>query len=631
MKQVKLVISGNSLGAVKAINDVDVAGKRLKGGIGDLSSVMYSTFAPALAGLGVVAIARQLTDAAIASQKMTNAMLASTGSSAVAAEELAFVRSETERLGLDLLTSADAFTKLTAAAKGTNLEGQATRDIFTAVAGASTALGLRADETEGALRAIQQMMSKGSVQAEELRGQLGERLPGAFNIAARAMGVSTAELGKMLEKGQVISDDFLPKFAAELKKTFEPTEAMTHSAAAEINRFNTALYDLKVAVMDGGGIDALGGLVSAGTSFVNITKDGIRLLAEEKLMLQQVATEIAIMMDSGEGFSRWLLPAGRAELKAELEAAEQMYQYSWNKIQQRYGNAPGIVPPGAFVGPPEPPPKTTTPPEDKGTVAAASAAWIEDRKQRVDAWVADQKLFREAQREEAAQYQLEYFAAIDFENQYRLESSALAREEYFAGLEIEKEMELDRINAGVDAWVAGEERKRANSYASLQQEQQLNSAKMQMTGQFLEAMNTLTGNKNKAIFVAQKLFAIGMATMSAYQASALALAQPPGPPTTTPLAAMAFKIGMMNVAGIAATSIASIAASGRGGGGGGGYGGGTPSSPIVTQPAGGSQIPTGQSITVQIMGNVIGQDKWVEEELVPALRNLGNRNITITA
>ena len=81
-----------------------------------------------------------------------------------------------------------------------------------AVSKAATTLGLSSSEADGALLAVSQMMSKGTVQAEELRGQLGERLPGAFQIAARAMGVSTSELGKMLEAGQVIAEDFLPQY-----------------------------------------------------------------------------------------------------------------------------------------------------------------------------------------------------------------------------------------------------------------------------------------------------------------------------------------------------------------------------------------------------------------------------------
>jgi len=53
-----------------------------------------------------------------------------------------------------------------------------------------------------------------------LRGQLGERLPGAMKIFADAMGVSTSELDDMLKKGQVVAGDVLPKGAEEVKKDY---------------------------------------------------------------------------------------------------------------------------------------------------------------------------------------------------------------------------------------------------------------------------------------------------------------------------------------------------------------------------------------------------------------------------
>jgi len=195
----------------------------------------------------------QLHAAGMAAERLRNSFEAATGSAAKGTAEFGFARAEANRLGLDLLTASDAYLKLTASARGTALEGQKTRDIFSAVSGAGRALGLSGDQMGGALLAISQMMSKGTVQAEELRGQLAERLPGALNIAARAMKVSTVELGKMLEGGKVISEDFLPLFAAELQKTFPPGEKAMTGMTAETMRLKTAWYELKTTVMEGGG------------------------------------------------------------------------------------------------------------------------------------------------------------------------------------------------------------------------------------------------------------------------------------------------------------------------------------------------------------------------------------------
>ena len=59
------------------------------------------------------------------------------------------------------------------------------------------------------MRATSQVFSKGKVSAEELRQQLGERLPGAFTLFAESMEKTPAELDKALEQGKVTLQDFM--------------------------------------------------------------------------------------------------------------------------------------------------------------------------------------------------------------------------------------------------------------------------------------------------------------------------------------------------------------------------------------------------------------------------------------
>ncbi|ALF52247.1 hypothetical protein ACX27_04285 [Nostoc piscinale CENA21] len=166
------------------------------------------------------------------------------------AESLAFVRKEVERLSLPLESSIKGFTGLAAAARGTALEGGKTEKIFTAIAQSARVYNLTSEQTEGALLAVQQMISKGSVQAEELRGQLGERLPGAFQIFARGMGVTTAELSKLLEQGKVGLDD-LSKFADQLKtETAGGVNEATKTAAASLQRLQNSFTDFNRQIGD---------------------------------------------------------------------------------------------------------------------------------------------------------------------------------------------------------------------------------------------------------------------------------------------------------------------------------------------------------------------------------------------
>jgi len=225
---------------------------------------------------GLKALATSMLEAQNQTDKFRSAM-ASVAGEANVARELEFVRTTARTLGIDLQTTADAYVKLSAASRGTAIAGEETRAIFTAVSKAATTLGLSSEETNGALLAISQMMSKGTVSAEELRGQLGERMPGAFQIAARAMGVTTTELGKMLEQGQVIADDFLPKFAKQLELELgEGAVKASESAGRAMTRLKNEWGELVRAVADSGLADAVASVMSMATAAIGGYAETIR-------------------------------------------------------------------------------------------------------------------------------------------------------------------------------------------------------------------------------------------------------------------------------------------------------------------------------------------------------------------
>jgi tape measure domain-containing protein len=170
---------------------------------------------------------------------INSALTAVLGSSELAAEQFQRLSEFADRYGLNLIAVGEAYKNFAAAAVSANVPLEQTNYIFESVAKAASVLKLSNDDLKGSLNALSQMISKGTVSAEELRGQLGERLPGAFNLAAKAMGVSTAELGKMLENGEIMAGDLLPKLALELNKTFgDKIVGKSDSLQASINRLS---------------------------------------------------------------------------------------------------------------------------------------------------------------------------------------------------------------------------------------------------------------------------------------------------------------------------------------------------------------------------------------------------------
>ncbi|NCC29742.1 MAG: hypothetical protein EOM22_16770, partial [Gammaproteobacteria bacterium] len=203
--------------------------------------------------IGGGALARAYLDANVAADRLAASLTAVTGSSSMAGREMAYIVDTANRLGLEVNSAASAYVSLSAAAKGTTLEGARARDIFEAVSLAMTKLGKTSADTEGALLAIEQMISKGKVSAEELRNQLGERLPGAFQAAASAMGVTTVELDKMLSTGNLTADDLLPKLASRLNDLYDDGAEIS-GITAEWNRMTGAFQSLAVAIDNATGL-----------------------------------------------------------------------------------------------------------------------------------------------------------------------------------------------------------------------------------------------------------------------------------------------------------------------------------------------------------------------------------------
>ena len=116
------------------------------------------------------------------------------------------------------------------------------------MAAANLALGGNAERLQGILLATGQVFSKGKVQAEELRGQIGERLPGAFALFAKSVGKTPAELDKALEKGEVTVEDFV-KFTKSLFEQYGENAKIIRDGPANAGaRLEKALGDLQRSV-----------------------------------------------------------------------------------------------------------------------------------------------------------------------------------------------------------------------------------------------------------------------------------------------------------------------------------------------------------------------------------------------
>jgi lambda family phage tail tape measure protein len=194
-----------------------------------------------IAGVGIGLLTREVLRTGFAAESMSARFRAATGSVEAGEAAMRSARDTAERFGLDLVAVERGLSGLLAASRGTEIEDQAAT-IFEGVATAAAALQLPAEQVQRALTAIEQVMSKGKVSAEELRGQLGEAIPGAFQIAARAMDVTTSELDKMLESGELLAEDLLPRLGRQLIEEYgESARAAAEAATADFAGFRNEI------------------------------------------------------------------------------------------------------------------------------------------------------------------------------------------------------------------------------------------------------------------------------------------------------------------------------------------------------------------------------------------------------
>jgi tape measure domain-containing protein len=181
---------------------------------------------------------------------------------------LSFINQTSRDLAIPQEIITRQFTQLTASVKGAGGNVRDAEKAFIGVASGIRGTGGSLEQLDSALTATSQVFSKGKVSAEELRQQIGERLPGAFSLFAKALDMTPQELDKALEKGQVSLQDF-QLFAEKLFLEYgESAKILADGPDAAGDRLKTQLAELKGAI---GPI-----LKDMGASFQNFASEAIK-------------------------------------------------------------------------------------------------------------------------------------------------------------------------------------------------------------------------------------------------------------------------------------------------------------------------------------------------------------------
>ncbi|EFN9506348.1 phage tail tape measure protein [Escherichia coli] len=250
-----------------------------------------------------------------------------------ASEAETFIRGLADKTGLNISEGLSSYAKFAAGAQGSMSQDE-TQQLFGNATAMSRLMGLSNDELNGILKAFEQMASKGKIQAEELRGQLGDRMAGAFKLFAEALGMTATELDKAMKDGKILSSDTLPKVAKQMSLMIDKAGGWAEVAKStqtalgklannwddtlvrvfsgsqnELNGFLSSLSNLLSEMGMSSSIagDAIGGLINmlkAGVDDIRVFNNTIEgwILQTKKFYYSLDDTKRKLLDEVGDGF-----------------------------------------------------------------------------------------------------------------------------------------------------------------------------------------------------------------------------------------------------------------------------------------------------------------------------------------
>lgn len=214
-------------------------------------------FIPGLGGAFAVA---QLSNMSQQMQGQRAAMTAVTGSQTAGGETMDRLRGMANEIGFSWRDVAPQFTKMIASGTSAGMGQGEVETIFKSVSEYGRVMGLDSEAMKGSFTAIEQMMNKQQIYAEELKTQLGERFPAAISMMAEAVSrkkgkeVTVPELMALMKEGKVDSSVLkeFAQIASERARKGGALDTAKQSSAAQQGRFNNSWSALVEKFSDAG-------------------------------------------------------------------------------------------------------------------------------------------------------------------------------------------------------------------------------------------------------------------------------------------------------------------------------------------------------------------------------------------
>ena len=270
------------------------AGSAVGGIAGGLMGGVPGAFTGAAIGQAVDSLGGALagiTSQAAAVQQLQRGLALASIDAKDFAEAQSAVADVSSRLFIPLEQVTKSFSQLRVNTKQYGLSVEETKQILEGTILAVSAFGGSADDVDGAMRAVVQILSKGSVQAEELRGQLGERFPGAVIKFAQANKLSFDELQDRLKEGTIGIKEFVTFAKDNYEDYAEFSKTIATAPEFAGRRLAKALEEMQMAI--GQVFGSSGATIQDFSS--QALKDITKFIVENKELLAQLGQDFAVV------------------------------------------------------------------------------------------------------------------------------------------------------------------------------------------------------------------------------------------------------------------------------------------------------------------------------------------------
>jgi tape measure domain-containing protein len=226
-------------------------------GFGSLNRLMLNTQV-VLSGLTAALGLREVLDAIQVFERFSNTLRTVSASTGEFQQNMAFLFGEADRIGFSVGEVGNAFARLSVAMSGAGFSTEETRRAFTGLSEASRNFGITSADTNGIIRALEQSMSKGKFMAEEVRLQMGDRLPiamAALKAAMERVDGGIVDVNKRFEEGTIDVRRYAMAFVEEINRMSGGAEALQRtstSLSAAFGRLSTEFLRFSQALGEGG-------------------------------------------------------------------------------------------------------------------------------------------------------------------------------------------------------------------------------------------------------------------------------------------------------------------------------------------------------------------------------------------